>query len=216
MNLRPPRPERGSGPAEFATILLPNSSARDGTRKHQGNSQDSIMVDFSDLSERSSTRCHHRCRTPKPGALWRRQHGPGKQQPSRERGFRGGSLAWTSQATIRRAHSTGIHSDRNVRIPALRAATHLINRYFVHQRATVPYFAAPRTPRLCNHHKAKPLAGNPAEGLLLCVPRISSPRRPRRICREDYLPQLVDSTRIPVHLIAVFRTDGQAGTQDRA
>jgi hypothetical protein len=25
------------------------------------------MADFSDVSERSSTRCHHRCRTPKPG-----------------------------------------------------------------------------------------------------------------------------------------------------
>src|SRR5262249_26672301 len=34
-DLRPPRPERGGGPAEFATILLPNYSVRGGTGQHQ-------------------------------------------------------------------------------------------------------------------------------------------------------------------------------------
>ena len=50
-----------------ATILLPNCSARDRIGQHQADRRDSIEAVFSVLSERSSTRCHRYCRTPKPG-----------------------------------------------------------------------------------------------------------------------------------------------------
>src|SRR5262249_54314840 len=62
LNLRPPRPERGSGPAEFATILLPNCSVRSRTGKHQGVSLCSIIVDLLDALLRIGTRGYRRRR----------------------------------------------------------------------------------------------------------------------------------------------------------
>src|SRR5262245_4973309 len=62
LNLRPPRPERGSGPAEFATILLPNCSVRSRTGKHQGVSLCSIIADLLDALLRIGTRGYRRRR----------------------------------------------------------------------------------------------------------------------------------------------------------
>ena len=47
LNLRPPRPERGSGPEEFATILLPNYSVRGRMSLYGANSRDGKNPDFS-------------------------------------------------------------------------------------------------------------------------------------------------------------------------
>jgi hypothetical protein len=63
----PPRPERGSGPAEFATILLPNCSVRSRIGQHQGAGRREIMADLLDTLLLGGMQCYRPCRTPKPG-----------------------------------------------------------------------------------------------------------------------------------------------------
>jgi hypothetical protein len=70
-------------------------------------------TDLSDALARGSMRHYLLCRTPKPGALWRRPARP-RQAAAIARARLPRRVACLDvQATIRRAHSTGIHFDRN-------------------------------------------------------------------------------------------------------